>query len=71
MTTTRTIALWTTALIVGSLAFANSMPTSASPPTRFDVCPAILSQRICDLLRMPDGDSARDGAGGSSPSKHR
>ena len=53
MNTHRKIALGTAALIVGSLAFVSSTPSSAAPPTRFDVCPAILSQRICDLLRAP------------------
>ena len=69
MTTNRKIALGTAVLIVGSLAFAGSTPASADHPTRFDVCPAVLSQRICDLLRTPE----RAGGNGasSSPAAHR
>jgi hypothetical protein len=69
VTTNRKITLGITALIVGSLAVASSTPASARPPTRFDVCSAILSQRICDLLRTPER-AGGNGASGS-PSTHR
>ncbi len=64
MTTNRTLAFGTAALI-GVLSFAVSTPSSASPPTRFDVCPAILSHPICGLVRTTEPDPG--GSRGTKP----
>jgi hypothetical protein len=57
----RKFATCTAALFGASLAVAFSAPAAASPPTRFEVCPAILSEPICDLVRQPEPSS--DGSG--------
>ena len=57
----RKFATCTAVLFGASLAVAVSAPAAASPPTRFEVCPAILSEPICDLVRPPEPSS--DGSG--------
>jgi hypothetical protein len=57
----RKFATYAAALFGASLAVAVSAPAAASPPTRFEVCPAILSEPICDLVRPPESSS--DGSG--------
>ena len=67
MTIHRKIATSAVTAIAGaSLVIAVSTPAGASPPTRFEVCPAILTEPICNLLREPDSDSGGGGGGGGT-----
>ena len=66
MTINRKIATGIAAVIGTSLLIATPAPSNASPPTRFEVCPAILNEPICDLLRPPS-DASDDGGGGTEP----
>jgi hypothetical protein len=61
MNTKRTIGSWIAALAVGSAVMGTSAAVAANGPQRWDICPAIDTVPLCEIVRLP----GRSGAAGS------